>query len=299
MRRPPRGIAENVPGGRGLIETIDSQLRIGTIVLPFYSNIGREFRQIAKSEFSVEDLTEILRMDGAIATRIAKRAKSVPQWKSRPVRTLEDVVEILGVDVTRRMIEVFMHQGLFIPRNERYRRRFDAVWRHVIICAHVAELLAQREGDPGKSDAFALGLLHDIGALGLLQCAMELEYQRWVKAAQIDRELATVIAKHHGSFGSLLLKRWAFSREFLEIATAHEQVDASLSSSRPLVLVRVANDLANWIEPYERSVGRDELVANSAVKSLGITNETPDAFRAAILASLALIDFQLGNGTEW
>jgi HD-like signal output (HDOD) protein len=298
-RRPIKVSSSNAREGRSLMAIIDASVRQGSVLLPIYSDLATRFREIVESVHSIEDLTSVVKRDATLIAALVRRAKAASPQSSRSVRTVDEAVSLLGQDVSRRAVDIAVHQALFVPRNERYRRLFGAVWRHAIICAHVAEILSRRKGDASVVDAFSFGLLHDVGALGLLHCTMELEYLGALTAAQVDRDIPAVIAKFHTVFGRLLVRRWAFKDGFLEVAIAHEDVDHKLSVTGPLVLVSLANDISNWIEPYEKAVTEGDLFAHRAAAHYEIDLENMAELRGELAEKLALFDLHLGKEEEW
>ncbi len=204
-----------------------------------------------------------------------------------------------GLDVTRRTVDVAINQGLFAARNGRYRERFDEIWRHAMICAHAAETLARRNAIENSAEMSTDGLLHDIGALCLTHSAMELEHLGTFKPTAIDRDLPDAVSRHHCVFGRSLLKRWSFPPEFIEVAQHHEHIAGIEAVSSALLTVHFADNIANWLEPAERGVGEQELLALDAARHFNISQDNIAHLREEIISALERSGVPIGEAVDW
>jgi HD-like signal output (HDOD) protein len=295
---PGPGVVGNA-GQSTFIKVMSKHLREGTVTLPVYPEIGKQFRELISTEYSLDEIADLLRRDAAITARLLALANSPYYRRSRQLTRLSDAISLLGRDVTRRTVDMAINQSLFAARNERYRTRFEDLWRHSMICAHAAEILGVRKAIENPAEMFTLGLLHDIGSLCITFGAMELEYLETFRPAFVDRELAGGIKESHCMFGRLLLKRWAFPTEFLDIAQHHEDPTAATEVTDPLKIVHFADRIANWIEPSEQSISSEELLGHADAAFFEITKDTIEKLREDLANALELAGVQVGATAEW
>ncbi len=288
-----------VPVQSAFIKVMSKHLREGAVTLPVYPEIGRQFRELIATEYSSDDVADLLHRDAAITTRLLTLANSPYYRRSRQVKRLSDAISILGRDVTRRTVDLAINQSLFAARNERYRVRFEDAWRHAMICAHAAELLAVRQSIENPAELFTYGLLHDLGSLCITYGAMELEYLETFRQAFVDRELPGALRESHCTFGRLLLKRWAFPSEFLEITQHHDDLSGATEVSDALRFVHFADRVANWIEPSELTISTEELLGLETAKLFKMKKEDVDKLRNDLYHVLELAGMQIDPLAAW
>lgn len=136
-------------------------------------------------------------------------------------------------------------------------------WEHAARVANAAQLVAGRY-DVGSSDAFALGLLHDIG-IGLLHrvapdAAERLRETQW-GAASVEVETFGIT---HEIAGAKVLEAWRFPPSITEaIANHHHRLEPrEQHHTRCLIAGQLIADLAEGAPPARADAIRATLVAD-------------------------------------
>ena len=118
-------------------------------------------------------------------------------------------------------------------------------WEHAAKVAHAASQVARHFGAPGK-DAFALGLLHDVGE-GLL-CTIDTESWRTIEATTAsktnERFSAEVAAfgMTHAEVAGRVLDAWKLPRELVRTIYDHHRAPSSDREMTPLALSLAAGE---------------------------------------------------------
>lgn len=144
------------------------------------------------------EVTAIVRSDPALAAAVMRAANSAWSAPRAAVRTVEravirigprETLQIVGAAVLSCTFEDLEHAGLDV----------DEVWRHVIACGLLTELLVEDDATRDvRAAAYSAGLLHDIGRLGMAAERPE-AYANVVERA---RSGVSVLEAEHREFGA-------------------------------------------------------------------------------------------------
>lgn len=108
---------------------------------------------------------------------------------------------------------------------------------------------------PAGRDAFAAGVLHDIGKVALAACypdaypliVHEIQRRLW-HGGSCDAEAAATGNLTHGPVGGALLESWDIFPDHRDSTTHHHHIDAK--SPTPTALIALANCLAQGMHPF-------------------------------------------------
>jgi putative two-component system response regulator len=146
----------------------------------------------------------------------------------------------------------------------------DLLFRHGNRCAVAAKLLAEHTGVMSQGEAYALGLMHDVGEV-LLRCIFpseteELQWREGDKRTSLELEIFGV---DHAQVSGWIIESCDLPRSFSTAVETHH--DASKINDPLALLIHLANIIAQSEEGYEASA-LDELGA----ERLAILNLTRD-----------------------
>ena len=190
-------------------------------------------------------LAELIGSDPTFSARLLQCANSALFSLSYPVTDVLQALSILGLDRTRQLI-VTLATAIYSQTTLRT-AELRRCWEHTVATAILADQIA--EGYGAYTDAaYAAGIMHDIGRLGLL-AAYPREYERVIRDAashcidllDFEREQFGV---DHGQAGRLLAEHWGLPEEFVIVAGRHH--DPSEGDETDLLrIVHVACRLAD------------------------------------------------------
>jgi HD-like signal output (HDOD) protein len=226
-----------------LIETITRQLRSGDIVIPPYPNINAKLGKLVEEQADVPDIAALLRNDAAICSRLVAVSNSARYGTRREIKSLEQAVSLIGINETRRYVEVMSNQSLYVTRHARMQPLLKRLWEHSMAVAHASHAISRLTRVGSADELFMMGLLHDVGTLLLLQIIGDLE-ARGVSAESMPcDELEAFTAAQHGVFGKSVLDRWKFPERYGLVAVRHG-AEVSDEHAHELLVVHFANRLA-------------------------------------------------------
>jgi len=88
-----------------------------------------------------------------------------------------------------------------------------------------------------------MGLTHDIGKILLLKAFTDISKEKNLNLKAVTAN----IQEAHISLGSLLLKRWKFDDELINVLTHHEDEELSPDTEKEILVVHLANGLTRHI----------------------------------------------------
>lgn len=178
-----------------------------------------------QGDVGAHDIAAAAGSDPTIAAMVLKRANSAYYGGNGQISDLRAAVVRLGSRECRDQVVGMATSDLF-PKIEKS-FGFNRVWHwvHSLSCGLLAEHLSRRPGFVNWQDAFAAGLLHDIGKL-ILDDFLTSAYGRVVRTAHTTgiTMLAAekkVLERDHALVGSQVLERWRFPEAICQAIADH------------------------------------------------------------------------------
>jgi putative nucleotidyltransferase with HDIG domain len=198
---------------------------------------------VADSSSSAKDLAREIRSDQALTSRILKVSNSAYYGFHRKISNIDDAVVVLGFDEIRSLCLAITVLNMFNEDGSTYfdRRLF---WRHSVVTAVLSEQLAENYPEE-KHQAFAAGLLHDMGRAVLDQYFPELfskicieVERRKVHWLQVERDM---IGTDHCEIGLWVAERWNFPDSLTEAIGYHHHPAGSEQAPRLVGMIHLAD----------------------------------------------------------
>jgi putative nucleotidyltransferase with HDIG domain len=202
---------------------------------------------------SAADIGRIIGQDPALTARLLRVANSAAYGLSKQIETISRAVAVIGTKRIRDLALATSAMNAFegIP-NELV--SMDNFWRHSILCAVAAKLLAERAGMQDAESLFVAGLLHDIGQLVIFHKLPGEAKQALLLSVEGPNELALhdaeqrVIGVDHAQVGGALLRHWRFPEKLIECVEFHHAPARAAKFPREAALVHIANSIATLAE---------------------------------------------------
>ena len=231
----------------------------GLCKLPIFAPVRARLSQIFLSKPDARRLTAIVALDPAITAELLAAANSRAYGRAFQVYTAAEAIDILGWDETERMAQLaFDAQARFKP--EIIQAFIRSHWAHSLACALVASELARFFSLP-EERAFALGMLHDIGAWGLMAQSPDAYRQLFIQGSSTSIEKLgaeeCLMGINHCKAGSWLINSWGLPEEFAE-ATAMHYGAAVKGAPNVAAIVSVA---CRWADALGYQAGHAERVS--------------------------------------
>ncbi|MGE5175764.1 MAG: HDOD domain-containing protein [Hyphomicrobiales bacterium] len=216
-----------------------------TMVLPTFPVVAsRLIEEVARPDATSEEIGRILANDPALAARTLRLANSDFYGFPRKVGSIELAVLVLGpgtmrdLVLTSSVVQTFGQAGTAL----------EGLWSHSMACGIAARSLAERCRYRLTGDAYAAGLLHDIGKVVLRQndperfdAVLALCRAQNVPGDEAERGL---FGSDHAEVGGWLAERWGLPAEIVEAIACHHRPEAAARNRALTALVHIANSLA-------------------------------------------------------
>lgn len=186
------------------------------VVMDLIESMGKE--RIGAERFAAK-----LANDQALTAKTLRLANSSFYGVQRQVVSVQDAITILGMRTVRSVVLAAAVANSF-KREWCKDLDFDAFWRHSLgtaLCAQELAAFANMESE----DAFTVGLLHDIGRLGLsvFSCGAFQEaaaYQAQHGCLMHEAEQA-VLGVDHAFIGRRIAEHWRFAPVLIRAIEGH------------------------------------------------------------------------------
>ncbi len=205
---------------------------------------SRLLEAIADPETSSEEVARIVALDPALTGRTLKLANSDFYGFPRKVGSVDLAVVVLGANTVRDLVlsaAVFQTMGAGASE-------LISLWNHAMACGVAARTLAERTGYRLTGEAYAAGVLHDVGKVVLRQsypdrfeAIVRLAREQRLSAAEAERG---VLGSDHAEVGGWLAERWGLPADLVEAIACHHRPERAKVNPELATLVHLANNLA-------------------------------------------------------
>ena len=130
--------------------------------------LARLQRLLSDPNSGLDDISELIRLDAALSTRIINISNSVWYRRGLPCASISEAMNRVGFREAYKIVGAVASDALVLQPLAAYGRSALSTWRESVACAFASELLADRLGEdmPG---AYMMGLLHIVGRLPINQ----------------------------------------------------------------------------------------------------------------------------------
>jgi putative nucleotidyltransferase with HDIG domain len=216
-----------------------------TVTLPTFPAVAsRLIEEVARPDATSEEIGRILSRDPALTARTLKLANSDFYGFPRKVGSVDLAVLVLGTHTIRDLVLT----SSVLQALGKTGSSLEGLLSHSMACGIAARALAERAKYRLTGDAYAAGLLHDVGKVVLRQADPERFDQvlarcraENVAAAEAEQEL---FGSDHAEVGGWLAERWGLPADIVEAIACHHRPDAATRNPALASLVHIANFLA-------------------------------------------------------
>ena len=195
------------------------------LVPPFPAVAHRLLALVGQEDVSVQEVGNLVKMDPSFAAELLRFANSALFGSRREVKGLSRAITMVGMERVKTMATlVAMNRMVRSPVRIQALRK---VWIHSLVTAILSEEAARVARLP-RDGAYTLGLLHNLGTLGMMSAYPD-EYSRMLEVSndfgfdllQTERDLFEI---DHCLAGAYLAQDWDYPDELAAaIATHHDE----------------------------------------------------------------------------
>ncbi|MGV1099126.1 HDOD domain-containing protein [Thiovibrio sp. JS02] len=170
---------------------------------------------------SPNDLKRLIQVDPPLAAKILRVANSSYYASSRTISDIDQALIWIGFDALKEIVLTQKMSELYSGGNKPvcgYSR--SHLWRHSLAVAILAKSIYRREFGEKGNNAYAAGLMHDIGVIVedqlLHQDFLRLIHDTEEKRQPLTASELSALGYDHALIGKALAERWNFPAELME-----------------------------------------------------------------------------------
>ncbi|MCE5182486.1 MAG: HDOD domain-containing protein [Betaproteobacteria bacterium] len=223
----------------------------GLITLPdVYLRINRI---VDDPDSMIEDIAKVISQDPSFTVRLLKIANSALYSFPSSVNTVSRAVTIIGTSQIRNLALSMSVAKSFdgLPNDLVSMENF---WKHSLLCALSARILARQAGRCDPEALFTAGLLHDIGELiifnklpGPAKEALTLVLDN-VDELPVNEAEHQIIGFDHADVGGELARQWKLPPLLEECIAHHHHIENAKHYPRETALIHIANVFSQMAE---------------------------------------------------
>lgn len=228
-----------------LVKSIVTEMKVNRIRMPVLPQIVQELQKTIQDPNSTnEDLAEIIEKDAVISLKLITVADSYMYRGRKKVQTVKEAVPRLGSKETINIVMTLTNQKLYEIKHNRLKQLMEKLWLHSLCCAYGSRAIAQCLNLEDAEKYFLLGLIHDIGKVLVLKV---LDDHPLMNKGIDSQDIIDSLQEAHTSLGGILLRHWKFPKEFISVATLHEDAMSFPIVTKAVLVVDLANRMTRKI----------------------------------------------------
>lgn len=208
-----------------------------SVVLPTLPEVALEIRDAASDpDVSLPTLATIVEHDSSLAARIIRVSNSSLLRAHEPIADVQTAISRIGLSYTSTLVTSLAMQQIFLSTKESLNARMRAMWVHSTDVAAICHTLAKAQRHLKPELATLAGIVHQIGALPLMNYAVGRGYLR-----DHPDVLDQVLRQLSPEIGRQVLENWGFSADIAMVPEAHLDFAREIERADYADLVTVAN----------------------------------------------------------
>jgi len=223
----------------------------GTASLPSVPRLYFQLTELLRSgEGGADDAARIVEQDIAMAAKVLQLANSAYFGPRNPVTGVRQAVAYLGLEALRALAlgaETF-RQLIVSPPIAGF--DLEELERHSVRVARLAREICERPAD--ADEAFAAGLLHDVGLLVMASQDRDTLEQTLAAACKERRPVQEIereqLGVTHSEVGAHLLALWGLPHTVAEAVASHHEPPSTDGPFDTVAATYVADSLISEIE---------------------------------------------------
>ena len=185
------------------------------IALPSLPDIALKVsRAIQEPNMSLHTIAKIISIDPAIASRIIQVANSPLFRGSSSISCCHEAITRLGLKMTQQLVTSFTMKQLFTCKQPTLIYKMQRIWQHAKAVSAMSFVLAKFSKRLKPDIAMLAGLIHEIGAVAILQHA-----EKYADLIENSQHLNATMLSLQSTIGTMTLQSWNFDEQLITVAS--------------------------------------------------------------------------------
>ncbi|MDN3517091.1 HDOD domain-containing protein [Aquisalimonas lutea] len=235
--------ADSGDAGEGLFYRLFEDLMEDRLDVPSMPDMALKVRHaVEEQEAGAADVARIIQADPPLAARLIQTANSAAYGGQTQVDSLAPAITRLGLRTTREVVMAVTLKSVFSSDQPLINQRMTELWMHSALIAAISQVMARRLHGFDAGRAMLAGLVHDIGVIPMLTNA-----GHYPELVSNPARLQQTVAAYRGQVGAMILRRWNFPDDMVNVPLAAEEWhrDADSGDYGDLVMLAQLQALAD------------------------------------------------------
>jgi signal transduction histidine kinase/HD-like signal output (HDOD) protein/CheY-like chemotaxis protein len=185
-------------------------------------------------EANTNRLVRLIESDQSLTLKILKLVNSASFGLAHRVTNVGQALIYLGISALQCALLSISVYDCFLKDPKANGTRHKELWKHALACAVSSEMIAEKTYPQIKPEAFAAGLLHDIGYV-VLQTYLPAEFEKIQRERQMGEADSLALEQEllsldHTLIGKWLAQRWNLPQDLVDVIWLHHHPYESLAS---------------------------------------------------------------------
>jgi len=214
--------------------------------LPALPNVTYKVLKLTSDpKTTIPELSDVITKDQVLTAKVLRMANSAYYGYARRIYSIDEAVVVLGFSTIRSLVmaaSVFNvldkeFQGYFLPKGD--------LWKHSMLTALTARLLAKRTGYELPDQAFVAGLLHDIGKVVLntymtkaFHSVLSKVNETRIAFMEAERD---ILGFDHAVVGARVAEKWNLPEALVEAIGKHHCPREATNNPKLTSIVHIAD----------------------------------------------------------
>ena len=200
------------------IEQIYADANSNSLELPSLPEVVLLIDQAIQDDSKgINDIANIIQLDPSLAARLIHIANSPLYRTAREFIDIKQVVQYLGINVTRNFVMGLVMHNTFNVKSAGLHRQIRQLWQHSCRVAAISRVLASLVPGIQADRVMLAGLLHDIGILPILVYA-----DKYPELLENKSMLDEVLEQLRVPIGTQVIQEWKLDDELICVPAAAE-----------------------------------------------------------------------------
>jgi len=256
---------------------------------------------------SIAELAGVVKRDPALTAKLLRIVNSPYYGPAKEITTIHQAIVTVGL---RTVTAVALAASIY-DKFKTMGQSLDRVkfWRHSLEVALTSRLIAREVGYEPAEEAFAAGLLHDVGSL-VLEASFPEEFARNCRLAESGVRLTSVEQRtwgtNHARVGQFLLTQWGLpERICMAVGNHHVLVEngEEASESKLNQIVNLANHISKFRvldapQPDKEEFGNKRILADNLQLSIDTLSEIEQTSISEVANESGYLEVEIGSIEE-
>lgn len=233
---------------------------------------------------TTQELEDVIGQDQGLTSKVLTLANSSYYGLPRRVSSLREAVMFLGFRAVRNIAMTASCYNMFIGKSDSQSLLKRRIWRHSVDSSLLTRLVCSYVSNVAPDEAFAAGLLHDIGKAVLEQyypqAMLQVIHAAERLGIQHHQAEEQILGFNHADVGLALAIHWNLPIVLAEAIGYHHCIPAAVNAPELVAVVAIASDISNMLEDGIDEDLRQAVINKEAMQVLGIAPEQIEALLA-------------------